>query len=111
MDSIGDLKVIARMWRGEVSTNKAKEYRSFLNRQALPDYGAIDGNRGVYIFERQEGEQTHFEILSLWSGEDALTKFAGDNWEQAKYYEEEKTFLEIFEPMAKHYRVVGKSWW
>jgi heme-degrading monooxygenase HmoA len=103
--------MIARIWHGQVQTMKATEYRSFLNKQAIPDYGSVEGNHGVYIFEKQENERTHFLTLSFWSDKDAIEKFTGSNWKQAKYYAEDTNYLIEFEPNATHYRIVGKSWW
>jgi len=52
--------MITRMWHGRVPTAKAAAYRAFLNERAIPDYQSVKGNAGVKIFERNEGEITHF---------------------------------------------------
>lgn len=97
------------MWHGIVPTNKAKAYRIFLNNRAIPDYQSIKGNKGVYILEQIEGDITHFVTLSFWENIEVIKKFAGEDIDVAKYYEEDKDFLLEFEPKVLHYEVVGKS--
>ena len=101
--------MIARIWHGRVPTAKAEAYRDFLNRKAIPDYRAVPGNLGVYILERREGEVTHFITLTFWEDLEAIRRFAGDDPEKAKYYDEDRDFLLEFESRVQHYEVVGRS--
>ena len=101
--------MITRMWHGRVPTSKAREYRIFLNKRAIPDYRSVEGNVDVYILERTEGEVTHFITLSIWESMDAIRGFVGEDIDIAKYYEEDKDFLLEFEPNVLHYEVVGRS--
>ena len=103
--------MIARMWHGTVAASKAGEYRKFLNRRAIPDYGSVEGNKGVFIFERLEGSIAHFMTLTFWKSEEDIAVFAGQDIEVAKYYEEDDGFLLEFEEKVTHYRIVGESWW
>ena len=73
--------MIARMWHGTVAASKAGEYRKFLNRRAIPDYGSVEGNKGVFIFERLEGTIAHFMTLSFWESEEKIAEFAGHDIE------------------------------
>jgi heme-degrading monooxygenase HmoA len=102
-------EMISRMWHGIVPPEKARAYREFLNRRAIPDYQSVPGNRGVYILERPEGDVTHFITLTFWDSLDSIRGFAGDAIEVAKYYDEDKDFLIEFEPSVVHYEVVGRS--
>jgi len=101
--------MIVRMWHGRVPTSKAKAYREFTNRTAIPDYQSVPGNISVHILERAEGDITHFITLTFWESLDAIRLFAGDDVERAKYYREDKDFLLEFEPTVVHYEVVGQS--
>lgn len=101
--------MIARIWHGIVPTSKSEAYRNFLNERAIPDYQSVQGNLGVYILERHEGEITHFITLTFWESLEAIRGFAGDRIEVAKYYDEDRDFLVEFEPSALHYEVVGQS--
>lgn len=98
--------MIARTWHGVTPAAKADEYLDFLHRTGIPDYQATEGNRGVYVLRRIEGDQAHFLLISLWESFDAIRKFAGDDVERAKYYPEDPTFLLELEPTVTHYEVL-----
>lgn len=89
--------------------NKARAYREFLNKRAIPDYQAVPGNKSVHILERQEGDVTHFITMTFWENMSVIQGFAGQDVERAKYYPEDKDFLLEFEPTVVHYGVVGHS--
>jgi len=95
------------MWHGRVASEKAKAYREFTKRTAIPDYQSVPGNISVYVLERPEGDITHFITLTFWESLEAIRGFAGDDLERAKYYPEDKDFLLEFEPRVVHYEVVG----
>lgn len=101
--------MIARLWHGRVPVGKARAYRDFLNRRAIPDYQSVSGNLSVQILERPEGDVVHFMTLTLWKDMDAIRAFAGDEVDRAKYYPEDAGFLLEFEPTVVHYTVVGRT--
>jgi heme-degrading monooxygenase HmoA len=101
--------MIARMWHGRVPTSKARAYREFVNRRAIPDYQSVPGNISVHVLERADGAVTHFMTLTLWKDLESIRGFAGDDIEQAKYYPEDQDFLIEFESRVVHYTVVGHS--
>lgn len=98
--------MIARIWHGVTSTDKADEYVDYLNRTGLADYRATQGNRGVYLLRRIEGDQAHFLTLTFWDSKDAIREFAGEDVEKARYYPEDAAFLVELETAVKHYEVV-----
>lgn len=102
-------RVIARMWHGVTPAEKADEYVKYLNETGVPDYQATEGNRGVFVLRRIEGDRAHFITLSLWESLDAIRGFAGDDVERARYYPEDEDFLLEFEPTVTHYEVVAES--
>ena len=101
--------MIARIWHGVTPADKADDYVDYLNRTGVPDYRATEGNRGVYVLRRIEGDCAHFVTLSLWASLDAIRGFAGDDVERARYYPEDADFLLEFEPTVTHYEVVARA--
>ncbi len=97
--------MIARTWHGTVPTAKADEYVDYIEKTGISDYRNIKGNQGAYIFRREEGNVTHFMVLSFWDSEDSVRQFTGENVEKAQYYPEDKKFLLNFEPNVLHYEV------
>jgi heme-degrading monooxygenase HmoA len=97
--------MIARFWHGMVPASKGDAYHDLLMRTGVPDYRATPGNRGVTIFRRDDGDVTHFYLMTYWESMDAVRAFAGDDPERARYYPEDHDFLLEFEPTVTHYEV------
>jgi len=100
--------VIARIWHGATLAAKSDEYLEYLNRTGVPDYRTTEGNRGVYVLRRVEGERAHFLTLTFWDGIEDVKRFAGSDPSRARYYPEDEEFLLGFEPTVEHYEVAVK---
>jgi heme-degrading monooxygenase HmoA len=100
--------MIARTWHGVTDASKANEYLDYLKKTGVAEYRETQGNRGVYVLQRVDGERVHFLLLTLWESEDAIKAFAGSDIEKAKYYPEDEKFLLEFEPTVTHYEVLIK---
>jgi heme-degrading monooxygenase HmoA len=101
--------MIARIWHGVTTAAKSEEYLNYLNRTGIPDYRATPGNQGAFVMRRLEGEQAHFLTLSLWNSIESIKRFAGDDYERARYYPEDREFLLEFEPTVQHYEYFSGS--
>jgi heme-degrading monooxygenase HmoA len=94
--------MIARIWHGRTSTADAKEYRKFVIKTGISEYTEIEGNLGAQIWQREEGDVTHIYTVSWWKDFESIKEFAGEDFEKAKYYEEDKKYLLEFEPHVMH---------
>ena len=99
--------MIARSWDGLTRAAQGDEYADYLRRTGVRDLAATDGNRGVYVLRRREGEQARFRVLSLWDSMEGIRRFAGDDPERARYYPEDERFLTALEPNVEHFEVVA----
>ena len=97
----------ARVWHGRTRGADAAAYRELLERIGLRDYRATHGNRGGWLPSRVEGDVAHFLITSFWESREAIARFAGEDVERARYYEEDKQYLLEFEPTVTHYEISG----
>lgn len=95
--------MIARLWHGAVPAAKKADYLERMRTVALPDYQSIAGNRGAFCLCRMEGDVAHFEMLTFWDDVDAIKRFAGEDYETAKYYDFDRSFLIEMEPKVLHY--------
>lgn len=95
--------MITRIWHGRTKTSDADVYRNFVIKTGITDYTSIPGNLGAQIWQRQEGDIMHIYTVSWWDGYESIKKFAGEDFEKAKYYEEDKKYLLEFEPNVAHY--------
>lgn len=100
--------MIMRTWHGITDASKADEYLDYLNRTGVAEYRATQGNLGVYVLRRIDGNSAHFLLLTLWESEEAIKRFAGAEMEKAKYYPEDEQFLLELEPTVTHYDVLVK---
>lgn len=100
--------MIARTWHGITKTTTADDYLEYLDKTGVAAYRTTQGNLGVYVLRRTEGDKTHFLLITLWESEDAIKRFAGSDIEKAKYYPEDEQFLIELEPKVTHYQVMIK---
>ena len=101
--------MIARYWHGVTPASRSETYLDYLNATGVPDLKNTEGNRGVYVLRRIEGDQAHFLVVSLWESRGVIEKFAGADIERARYYPEDAAFLLELEPNVIHYEVVVDS--
>ena len=94
--------MITRIWHGRTLTKDATEYRDFVIKTGISEYKAVPGNLGAQIWQREEGDVTHMYTISWWDSYDSIKQFAGEDFEKAKYYEEDKKYLLEFEPHVMH---------
>jgi len=94
--------MITRIWHGRTKTADAKEYREFVIKTGVADYKSVKGNCGVQIWQREEGDETHIYTVSWWDNYESIKQFAGEDFEKAKYYEEDKKYLLEFEEKVMH---------
>ena len=99
--------MIVRIWHGVTAAAKSDEYLDYLKATGVPDYQATEGNRGVYVLRRIEGERALFLTVSFWESMSAIEGFAGSELERARYYPEDEGFLLDFEPTVEHYEVLA----
>ena len=101
------ISMIARTWHGVTDKSKADDYRKYLEESGVKEYRETKGNRGVYVLRRDEGDRTHFLLVSLWDSFEAIRRFAGRDVEKAVYFPKDKEFLREFEPKVLHYQVLA----
>jgi heme-degrading monooxygenase HmoA len=97
--------MIARIWHGITEAARADDYLEFLKKTGVPDYRNTEGNLGAYVLRRVEKDKAHFFTLSFWESLDAVKKFAGEDYEKARYYRQDKDFLLDFELTVQHYEL------
>jgi hypothetical protein len=67
--------LIARLWRGWTAARDARGYERWLDRTALRRMLEAEGNHGVLVLSRREGERAEFVVVSLWSSLDRCRAF------------------------------------
>jgi hypothetical protein len=58
-----------RLWHGRVAVTKARAYREFLTRRAIPDYRSVEGNISLDPRARRgRGRSLHYDDVVEQSG-------------------------------------------
>ena len=98
--------MIARIWKGSVKLADKAAYHAYMQQTGLPEYQACKGNRGVTLLCREHNGSAEFTFITLWESLEAIKEFAGQDYEKAVYYPEDKEFLLEMKPKVLHYEVL-----
>ncbi|GAB3583640.1 antibiotic biosynthesis monooxygenase [Hymenobacter daeguensis] len=94
--------IITRIWHGVTLSKYAETYLQYLKTSGMADYQNTTGNLGVQILRRLENDRCHFWTISRWDSYESIKGFAGEQYEQARYYSEDAQYLLEFEPTVLH---------
>jgi len=99
-------RMVARIWHGRTLTTKADEYEKYLENSGVKKILSTDGNHGVEVLRRTNGDQTDFVVISYWESIEAVKRFAGADYQKAVILPRDAEFLIDVEPEVVHYEVV-----
>src|SRR3982751_5405765 len=97
--------MIARLWHGKTSKSDFDAYTELLKRLAIPDYQKAIGFKGLSFLRNIEDDEAHFTLVTYWENIEVIKNFAGEDFEKAKYYQEDSNYLLEFEEKVKHFEV------
>ena len=98
--------MIARTWHGRVPAAKADAYYEYLQRTGLADYRSTTGNLGVVVQRRIDAGVADFVLTTFWDSLESIKRFAGENYERARYYPEDDEYLLEREALVTHAEVL-----
>ena len=98
--------MIARVWRGEATSETAPRYVDHLERSVFPQLEQISGHEGAYLLRRETGDRVDFVVLTLWNTMDAIRQFAGDDAAVAVVEPAARDVLTRFDESVDHYEIV-----
>lgn len=96
-------KVITRLWHGRTKIENADEYLNFLKTIGIKDYQSTPGNLSIEVWRKKERDICHFWTVTKWNSVESIQKFAGEDYEKARYYPDDKKYLLEFEENVVHY--------
>ena len=85
--------MILRTWHGRTSFADAEKYEEFMRERAAPDYQSVPGLIRALFTRRDDDNEAHFLLVTIWRDLESLKQFAGDDPSKAKYYPEDEAFL------------------
>ena len=100
--------MIARIWHGRTRVEDMERYTRFMKDVAIPDYNKTPGFIKLSFLRRSAGSVAHFNLITYWENLEVIKNFAGEDYEIAKYYPEDKEFLLEFEEKVLHFEVFAE---
>jgi len=94
---------ITRIWHGITKAEHADEYLKYVEKTGMFDYRNIKGNLSAKILRRIDDNICHFLTVTEWDSYDSIKRFAGEDYEKARYYKEDELYLLEFEEQVKHF--------
>ena len=101
--------MIARIWTGSVRRADGDAYADYMRGTGVVDYAKTPGNGGVWMLRRDVDDRTEFLMFTLWDSLDAIMAFAGEDYEAAVFYPEDRRFLVERDLRTAHYEVAAAS--
>ncbi len=95
--------MITRIWHGRTTAKNADIYLEYIQETGLKDYLATGGIISAKILRKIDGEICHFYTITEWKDIESIINFAGNDYEKARYYPEDKEYLLEFEDAVNHY--------
>lgn len=98
-------RMIARIWRGKASTEKASDYERHFTTHVAPRLRELAGQRGAYLLRREHDGEVEFLAVTLWDSIDSIRAFSGQNPDVAIVEPEGRAALSSFDDFARHYDI------
>lgn len=98
--------MIARIWRGQATPDKADAYYRHVTGTVLPEVALLPGHRGGYVLRREADGAVEFLVVTLWDSMDAVRAFAGADPERAVVEPAARAVLSGYDDFVRHYDVV-----
>jgi heme-degrading monooxygenase HmoA len=83
--------VIARIWRGRTTADKADEYARYLHEHGIVPLA--DKALGVQMLREDRPGESEFVTISYWESVEAMSRFAGDDPCRIHHLERDAEFL------------------
>jgi heme-degrading monooxygenase HmoA len=98
--------MIARTWRGWISTEQTAAYVDYITKTGLSGYRETPGNLGAQMWTTDlGGGRTEVVTVSWWSSLADIEGFAGQDIAAAVFYPEDDAYLVERETTVRHYEV------
>jgi heme-degrading monooxygenase HmoA len=100
--------MIARIWRGWTTPDKADAYQHVVSTQVLPDIASrnLDGYHGAYLLRREIDDEVEFSTVMLFDSIDNVRAFTGEDYAAAHVPAEARAVLSRFEDRSAHYETL-----
>src|SRR5688500_14860211 len=97
--------MIARVWKGYATPEKAPLYLEHLEHNVFPELDQIDGFRVANVLQRAEHGDIEFVVITYWQSMYAISQFAGENADVAVVAPAAQAVLHRYDDTVLHYEM------
>jgi heme-degrading monooxygenase HmoA len=97
--------MIARMWRGWASPEKADDYQRHYDTDVADHLRAVPGFRGARLLRSTDGAEVLFTSITFFTSMDAVRGFAGAEYDKAVLEEDARRALSRWDDRVSHHDV------
>jgi antibiotic biosynthesis monooxygenase (ABM) superfamily enzyme len=99
--------MIARIWHGWTTPDKADIYENLLKTEIFPGIAAknVPGYRSIQLFRRALGGEAEFITIMWFDSWDSVKLFAGEDYEKAYVPPKARDVLLRFDERSQHYEI------
>lgn len=101
--------MVVRTWEGRARPGAGGQYLAHLTEVVIPQIRELEGNQGVQVLKGRASAAGTFMVLSFWSDETAIARFAGTDAESAVVPPEAQALLEAFDERARHFDIAFEA--
>jgi heme-degrading monooxygenase HmoA len=100
--------MIARLWRGWTTPDKADAYQLIVSTQVLPEIASrnLEGYHGTYLLRREIEGEIEFSTIMVFDSIDNIRAFTGVDYAVAHVPAQARAVLSRFDERSAHYEIL-----
>ena len=102
--------MIARIWHGYTTDEKASAYENLLRSEIFPsiERKKVKGYKKISLLKRHIGPEVEFITIMLFNSLQSVQDFAGEDYERAYVPVEARAVLSRFDSKSQHYEIIDE---
>lgn len=99
--------MISRIWHGWTTKSNAEAYETLLREEIFVgiEDRRIEGFKDIQLLRREHPEEVEFVTIMRFDSLDAVSSFAGENYEDCVVLPQARVLLSRFDLRSQHYEV------
>ena len=98
----GEKEMVARIWEGITHKSQTQPYLEYLRESLVPQFRGVQGNLGLTLAHKAEGDHNRIFFVSYWKDYEAVKQYAGNDYQRAIIYPKEKEYLSDYQQEVRH---------
>jgi hypothetical protein len=102
--------MIARIWHGYTTTEKADAYENLLKTEVFPSIEAkkVKGYKKITLLQRPFNDEVEFITIMIFDDLNAVKEFAGEDYQNSYVPQRARQILKRHDETAQHYEIINE---